>query len=474
MSDTSPILVWFRRDLRTSDHAALSAACDTGRPVIPVFVHDTLSEGLGAAPLWRLGLGLAHLGDTLAGLGSQLILRRKPDALSALQKLIEETGAGAVYWSRLYDPASIARDTAVKDALKGQGVEARSFGGHLMFEPWTVETKTGGFYKVYTPFWNSVKGGHVDEPRPAPTKITPPNTWPASDTLEDWHMAAPMNRGADVVRSFLNVGEQAAQERLGHFCDTLIADYKARRDFPGEDATSLMSDNLTVGEISPHQCWHAGMRALNEGKQGAEHFLKEVVWREFAYHLMHHTPHILDTAWRDGWEKFPWLTDPDAPEVMAWKQGRTGIPFVDAAMRELYVTGRMHNRARMIVASYLTKHLMTDWRIGRDWFEHCLTDWDPASNAMGWQWTAGSGPDASPYFRIFNPDTQLDKFDSNRAYVNRFLAEGVQNPYEDALAFYQAMPRNWTLTPNDPYPKPIVALDVGRKRALAAYSARDF
>jgi deoxyribodipyrimidine photo-lyase len=235
-----------------------------------------------------------------------------------------------------------------------------------------------------------------------------------------------------------------------------------------------MSENLSVGEISPHQCWHAGMRALEQGKQGAEHFLKELVWREFAYHLMHHTPHILDTAWRDGWEKFPWQKDPDAPEVVAWKQGRTGIPFVDAAMRELYVTGRMHNRARMIVASYLTKHLMSDWRIGRDWFEACLTDWDPASNAMGWQWTAGSGPDASPYFRVFNPDTQLDKFDSNRAYVNRFLAEGVQNPYADALAFFDAMPRSWTLRPDDPYPQPIVALDVGRKRALAAYEARDF
>ena len=442
--------------------------------MVPVFVHDDLSQGLGAAPLWRLGLGLEHLGATLAGLGSRLILRGEKDALSGLQKLLKETGAGGVYWSRLYDPASIARDTRVKEALKEQGVEARSFGGHLMFEPWTVETKTGGFYKVYTPFWNAAKGGHVDEPRAAPSKIAAPDTWPASEVLEDWHMAASMNRGADVVRPFLNVGEQAAQERLAYFCDGLIADYKARRDFPGEDATSLMSDNLTVGEISPHQCWHAGMRALNEGKQGAEHFLKEVVWREFAYHLMHHTPHILDTAWRDGWEKFPWSKDADAPEVLAWKQGRTGIPFVDAAMRELYVTGRMHNRARMIVASYLTKHLMTDWRIGRDWFEHCLTDWDPASNAMGWQWTAGSGPDASPYFRVFNPDTQLDKFDSNRAYVNRFLAEGVQNPYEDALAFYKAMPRSWTLRPDDPYPKPIVALDEGRKRALDAYSARDF
>ena len=474
MSVEKPILLWFRRDLRTSDHAALIAACQSGQPVIPVFVHDDLSQGLGAAPLWRLGLGIEHLRETLKGLGSDLILRRGADALSVLQALVAQTGAGAVYWSRLYDPASIARDTGVKEALRADGIEARSFGGHLMFEPWTVETKTGGFYKVYTPFWNAVKNTGVDAPRAAPKNIPAPQSWPATDRLSDWQMGAAMNRGAAVVRPFQLVGEQAAQNRLAHFCDKIIADYKALRDFPGEDGTSLMSENLSVGEISPHQCWHAGMRALEQGKQGAEHFLKELVWREFAYHLMHHTPHILDTAWRDGWEKFPWQKDPDAPEVVAWKQGRTGIPFVDAAMRELYVTGRMHNRARMIVASYLTKHLMSDWRIGRDWFEACLTDWDPASNAMGWQWTAGSGPDASPYFRVFNPDTQLDKFDSNRAYVNRFLAEGVQNPYADALAFFDAMPRSWALRPDDPYPQPIVALDVGRKRALAAYEARDF
>ncbi len=474
MHDTTPILVWFRRDLRISDHAALTAACETGRPVIPVFIHDDLSEALGAAPKWRLGLGLAHLAETLRAQGSRLILRRAAVALDALQALMEETGAGAVYWSRLYDPNSIARDTKVKEILRGQGSEARSFGGHLMFEPWSVETKTNGFYKVYTPFWNAVKNTGVDAPRPAPAQIAAPKSWPASDEQDTWHLGRAMNRGAAVVEPFQQVGEQAAQVRLAHFCEEIIANYKSLRDFPGEDGTSLLSQNLSLGEISPHQCWQAGMRAMEQGKAGAEHFLKELVWREFAYHLMHHTPHILDTAWRDGWEKFPWSTDPDAPNVLAWKQGRTGIPFVDAAMRELYVTGRMHNRARMIVASYLTKHLMTDWRIGRDWFEHCLTDWDPASNAMGWQWTAGSGPDASPYFRVFNPDTQLDKFDSNRAYVNRFLAEGVQNPYKDALAFFEAMPRRWGLSPDDPYPKPIVALDVGRKRALDAYADRDF
>ncbi len=473
MTDTSPILIWFRRDLRLSDHPALSAACDTGRPVIPVFIHDDQVASLGAAPKWRLGLGLGALGDSLEGKDSRLILR-KGDALEVLQQLIAQTGAGAVYWSRLYDPDSIARDTAVKEALKEDGIDARSFGGHLMFEPWTVETKTGGFYKVYTPFWNMVKGRDVDAPLPTPRDIQAPQNWPQSDALDSWDMGAAMNRGADVVRPFVRLGEQAAQSRLGAFIAHIVAGYNTTRDLPGVDGTSNLSENLALGEISPHQCWHAGKRALEEGKQGAEVFLKELVWREFAYHLMHHTPRILTGNWKPDWDAFPWRTDAHCSEVMAWKQGRTGLPFIDAAMRELYVTGRMHNRGRMIVASYLTKHLMTDWRIGLAWFEECLIDWDPASNAMGWQWSAGSGPDATPYFRVFNPETQLDKFDKQRDYTSRWIAERKANPHEEALAFFDAAPRSWGLSAADDYPSPIVTPAQGRERALQAYEKRGF
>ena len=474
MDDTKPIIMWFRRDLRLSDHAALTAACGTGRPVIPVFIHDTLVEHLGAAPKWRLGLGLEALGKTLSEKGSSLILRRADNALDALKTLIEQTGATSVYWSRLYDPDSIARDTEVKDALKSQDVEARSFGGHLMFEPWTVETKTGGYYKVYTPFWNAVKNVGVDAPRSTPRDISTPEEWPQSDSLSDWHMGAAMNRGAEVVQPFARVGEKSAQGRLGHFIAELVDGYGDTRDIPSVDGTSCLSENLALGEISPHQCWHAGQRAMEEGKRGAEKYLKELVWREFAYHLMHHTPHMLDGNWREAWDAFPWKTDADSAEVLAWKQGRTGIIFVDAAMRELYVTGRMHNRARMIVASYLTKHLMTHWKIGQQWFEDCLIDWDPASNAMGWQWAAGSGPDASPFFRVFNPDTQLDKFDKHRDYASRWVAEGRANPHSDALAFFDAIPRRWNLSQTDPYPAPVVSLETGRKRALDAYQDRGF
>ena len=473
MAGKAPILLWYRRDLRLSDHAALTAACEAGRPVIPVFIHDSLSEGLGAAPKWRLGLGVGALADSLKDKGSRLILRRG-DALTCLQDLIRETGAEAVYWTRLHDPDSVARDSKIKEQLKADGIEAKSFGGHLMFEPWTVETNAGGYYKVYTPFWNAVKGIGVPEPRSTPGKIPAPSDWPESDSLDAWEMGAEMNRGAEVVRPFVQLGESAAQSRLGSFMAHGVEGYKENRDIPGIDGTSNLSENLSLGEITPHQCWHAGMRAREEGKAGAETFLKELVWREFAYHLMHHTPRILDRNWREEWQSFPWNEDARKSEVWDWKKGRTGIPFVDAAMRELYVTGRMHNRGRMIVASYLTKHLLTHWRIGQQWFEHCLIDWDPASNAMGWQWSAGSGPDATPYFRVFNPETQLDKFDKNRDYVGRWIAERSEDKHEDALRFFDAIPRHWGMSPDDAYPKPIVTPSQGRSRALEAYENRDF
>jgi deoxyribodipyrimidine photo-lyase len=456
-----------------SDHAALSAAVKRGGPVIPVFLRDDLVDDLGAAPKWRLGLGLDHYAASLAGKGSRLILR-SGDAREVIPALVKETGADAVYWQRAYDPKAVARDKDVKAALKEMQVEAESFAGHLMFEPWTVETKQGEFYKVYTPFWKSVRDRSVAETLRAPSSLPAPETWPESETLEDWALGVAMNRGADIVRPFVQLGEQAAQSRLGAFLASKVADYDRVRDIPGMDGTSNLSENLSLGEISPAQCWHAGHRAKEEGKAGAETFLKELVWREFAYHLMWHTPRILTDNWREEWEAFPWNEDERKAEVKAWKQGRTGIRFVDAAMRELYVTGRMHNRGRMIVASYLTKHLMCHWKIGLEWFEDCLIDWDPASNAMGWQWSAGSGPDATPYFRVFNPVTQLDKFDKDRAYVSRWIAEEYEHPHEDALAYFKAIPRQWNMLATDPYPDPIVPPDEGRKRALSAYENRSF
>lgn len=471
MSD--PIIWWVRRDFRLSDNPGLFEAAVSGRPVIPVFILDEVVETHGACPRWRLGLGAEAFGAALESIGSRLVFRRGA-ALAVLRALVAETGAKSVWWARLYDPDSVVRDTGVKSGLKADGIDAQSFSGHVMHEPWSVETKTGDFYKVYTPFWKQVKDRDVPAPSAAVSALKAPEVWPASDDPKDWQLDRAMRRGADIVARYLNVGEGAALDRLGSFIADRVAYYAEARDLPSVHGTSRLSENLTYGEISPRTCWHAGMRALQEGKAGAEVFLKELVWREFAYHLVYHTPRLTSGNWRQEWDAFPWNTDATTPEVTAWLQGRTGIRFVDAAMRELYVTGHMHNRARMIVASYLTKHLMTDWKIGMDWFGECLADWDPASNAMGWQWSAGSGPDATPYFRVFNPVTQLDKFDKTRAYVDTWIAEGKSNPAPQALSYFDAVPASWGLSAKAPYPQPVVTAEDGRKRALEAYQTRDF
>ncbi|QCO57668.1 deoxyribodipyrimidine photo-lyase (plasmid) [Pseudorhodobacter turbinis] len=468
MSDT-PLILWVRRDLRLSDNPMLAQAAKSGRAVVPVFILDPETESLGAAAKWRLGLGLAAFARALEGIGSKLILRRGP-ALEVLQGLRAELGAGAVHWARLYDAPAKARDTQVKSALRGDGIEAQSHAGHLLYEPWTVQTGQGGYYKVYSAFWRNVKTREVSFPAAAPKTLKAPENWPASDLLDDWQMGRAMDRGAAVVLPHLGVGEGVAQTRLADFLDGPVMRYKDRRDFPAEDATSRLSENLTYGEIGPRSIWHATQRMMHEGSIGAEHFLKELAWREFAYHLLHHSPHITSRNWREEWDSFPWRGDNDDAEL--WRRGMSGEPFVDAAMREMYVTGTMHNRARMIVASYLTKHLMTDWRVGQRWFEDCLIDWDPASNAMGWQWAAGSGPDATPYFRVFNPETQAKKFDPKALYRHRFIAELASPPGPDARGFFNAVPRSWDLDVPSRYPDRLVELSFGRKRALEAYSVR--
>ncbi|MCA0043756.1 cryptochrome/photolyase family protein [Celeribacter litoreus] len=460
---------WIRRDFRLSDNPALVKASECG-DVIPVFIRDSSVDDLGAAPKWRMGLGLEHLAERIEALGGRIVFR-SGDAREVLKELVEETGAEHVFWNRLYDKDAIERDTNVKSALKDAGVEAQSCNSHLLFEPWTVETKQGGYYKVYSPFWRAVKDTGVSTPLKKPD-LSWPDAWPESETLSDWSLDMAMRRGAEVVREHCHIGEEAASGRLSAFIQHHADDYKARRDFPSEPVCSGLSENLTYGEISPRVIWHAGYRAMEEGAKGAEHFLKELVWREFAYHLLYHEPDLPTENHREGWDAFPWSENEDRSDVVAWKQGRTGVKFVDAAMREMYVTGTMHNRARMIVASYLTKHLLTHWRVGLAWFEDCLIDWDPASNAMGWQWVAGCGPDAAPYFRIFNPDGQAEKFDEDGTYLRRWIAEGEVKPTKTALSYFDAVPKSWALSPDDAYPKPVMGLKEGRERALAAYETQ--
>ncbi len=476
MGDRAPAIWWIRRDLRLTDNPALAAAMASGGPVVPLFVRDGQVDALPTAPAWRLGEGLACLGAAIEGKGGRLVLR-SGEALEVLRAVAAETGARAVHWNRLYDPAAIERDRAVKAALKEDGLEVESHGGHLLFEPWTVETKTGGYYKVYTPMWRAVKDREVPAPDAAPARLPAPGDspgdWPEAEALETWRLGAGMRRGADVVRRHILVGEEAAQGRLGHFMAEIVDGYAESRDRVAEDGTSRLSAHLSLGEIGPRTCWQAGLRAREEGKRGAEAFLQELVWREFAYHLLYHTPRLVSDNWREEWSAFPW-NERRTDAVIAWQRGRTGIEFVDAAMREMYVTGTMHNRARMIVASVLTKHLLSHWKIGLRWFEEHLVDWDPASNALGWQWSAGSGPDATPYFRVFNPVTQLEKFDANRDYVGRWIAEGKARPAREALDYFEAIPPSWGMAPSDAYPEPIVTAKQGRARALEAYENRDF
>ena len=464
MNRGGPALVWFRRDLRLADNPALIAAAAGGWPVVCLFVLDPETERIGAAARWRLGQGLAALAAALACQGQRLILRRG-EALAVLRAVLAETGARALHWGRLYTPVEIARDKAVKAALQAEGVAVASHAGALLAEPWDVATGSGGPYRVYTPFWRAIAARGVAPPLAAPSAMRTPAVWPASEKLKDWQLGASVARGGPVLARHARVGQQAAEARLAEFLAAAVADYATARDFPAQAGTSGLSEHLALGEIGVRQIWHAAIRAMHEGASGAEQFLRELVWREFAAHLMYHFPDLASRAWRPGWDAFPWRGDTGDAE--AWRRGETGEPFVDAAMREMYVTGRMHNRARMVAASYLTKHLLTDWRVGLAWFAECLTDWDPASNAMGWQWVAGCGPDAAPYFRVFNPATQAERFDPDGSYRRYWLGPGQAG----AAAFLEAAPRRWGLVPAAARPRPLIGLAEGRARALGVLAA---
>jgi len=465
---TDPILVWMRRDLRLRDNPALSAAAEAG-PVIPVILRDDETRGLGAAMRWRFGLGVEALAESFDEAGAPLVLRSGAPS-DILPALARETGARAIYWNRRHDAPGRAAEAALRQALDGTGIEGRDFAANLLFEPGSVRTGGGTVYKVFTPFWRAIRTRDVAAPLPAP-RLAAPSARPDSENFADWALGAAMNRGAAIVAQHVNVGEDAASSRLAAFTGQRLDAYAEARDRLDTNGTSNLSENLAHGEITARAIWHAGRRAQEEGRPGAETFLKELAWREFAWHLMADFPRMETRNWREQWNDFPWRQD--NADAQAWRQGRTGEPIIDAAMREMYVTGRMHNRARMIVASHLTKHLLTDWRVGLRWFAECLIDHDPASNALGWQWVAGPGPDATPYFRVFNPETQAKKFDPEGAYRDRWIAEGQAQPPQTALSYFDAVPRSWNLAPDDPYPQRIVGLKEGRARALEAYHGHD-
>jgi deoxyribodipyrimidine photo-lyase len=479
---SSPVIVWFRHDLRLADNPALAAAAASGAPVIPLYVLDDATPGewrLGGASRWWLHHSLLRLAESLSRLGPGhavgpgLVLRNGSGA-EIVAALARETGARAVYWNRCYEPFAIARDTALKERLKLDGIAAESFNAALLFEPWTVARGAGGFYKVFTAFWRACLAQPAPpRPLPAPKALAAFRPQPASDRLEDWGLVPARPDWAGGLRVAWQPGEAAARRRLVGFVAAALGDYARRRDQPSEAGTSSLSPHLRFGEIGPRQVWHAAAGAEKRGKDlGRETFLKELGWREFAYHLLYHCPGLPEAPFRPEFAGFPWREAPAA--LLAWQRGRTGIPIVDAGMRQLWQTGWMHNRVRMIAASFLVKDLLLPWQRGAAWFWDTLVDADLASNSASWQWVAGSGADAAPYFRIFNPVRQGERFDPAGAYVRRFVPELARLPDADIHAPWlagEAVLAGAGIRLGETYPRPIVDHAAARRAALAAFRA---
>jgi deoxyribodipyrimidine photo-lyase len=473
----STALVWFRRDLRLADNPALAAALARHAQVIPVFVHAPEEEAPwppGAAQRVWLQRSLAALDDALRALGSRLLLRHGP-SLAALRRLVAETEARAVYWNRLYEPAITTRDHAIQQALREDGLEAESFNAALLAEPWALQTRQAGPYRVYTPFARALRQMTIEAPQPAP-RYLPAVPWTLLNEPLESLALLPRVRWDRALIAHWQPGEDGAGQALRRFLKQGLAGYREGRNLPGEPIVSRLSPHLHFGEIGPRQLWHAVQAQAGGAREaglaaGAETFLSELIWREFAHHLLYHFPHTSDQALDARFARFPWADNDEA--LAAWQRGRTGIPIVDAGMRELWQTGWMHNRVRMIVASFLTKNLLLPWQHGARWFWDTLLDADLANNTLGWQWTAGCGADAAPYFRIFNPVLQGARFDPQGRYVRRWVPElsrlpdrWIHQPWRAPAVELAAAGVKLGVD----YPLPLADLAETRERALAAYA----
>lgn len=467
----SPVILWFRRDLRLADNPALNHAFDTGRPILPVFVLDE-GRSPGAASKWWLDKSLRALGASLGARGSRLILRRG-DSEAELRRLIETTGADTVFMNRLFEPDAFAGDADIAHRLKADGVDCKGFNGSLMARPGSVLNGSDQPYRVFTPFLKALLAAASPPlPTTGPRGIDTPSG-PTSEAIDDWdlHPSRPdWSRGFDWTP-----GEAGAHEALSTFLAHGLRAYGKGRDFPAEPVTSRLSPHLHFGEISPWRAIQLARDAVAGGMApaaDADRFVAEIGWREFSAHLLHHFPQMTDTAFRPEYDAMPWRNDPAGLE--AWTRGRTGYPVVDAGMRQLWTTGWMHNRVRMIVASFLVKHLLIDWRRGEAWFRDTLVDADLASNVQNWQWVAGSGADAAPYFRIFNPVTQGQKFDADGRYVRRWVPELGRVPDKWLHAPWTAPPgvlQAAGVRLGRDYPVPLVEHAAARERALDALKA---
>lgn len=473
-----PVIVWFRDDLRIADNPALAAAAESGRPLIALYLRDEESAGqrpLGGASRWWLAGSLRALDAGLQARGARLTLRHGA-AARAIPALVAETGAAAIYWNRRHDPAGTAIDQAVADHLAARGVAAHTFHASLLFAPQDIRTRAGAPFAVFTPFLRHARSlGPPRAPLPAPRVLNGAAAI-TSERLDDWRLEPRAPDWATGFAAHWTRGEDAAQEKLAAFVDAALASYAGERDRPDHAGTSLLSPHLRFGELSPFQVWHAVAAAREAAgttaavETGAEKFIAELVWREFCHHLLAAHPGLATRNLQDRFDDFPWRED--AAALTAWQRGQTGFPIVDAGMRELWATGWMHNRVRMVAASFLAKHLLIDWRAGERWFWDTLVDADPASNPANWQWVAGSGADAAPYFRIFNPALQGQKFDPAGVYVRRWVPELAGLP--DDLIHTPERPAPALLAAagvvlGKTYPAPIVEHKAARARALSAF-----
>ncbi len=483
---TRPVIVWFRQDLRLSDHPALQAAVATGRPVVPVFILEPAAGQAwapGGATRWWLHHSLHALGESLAHCGARLVLRRGA-AVAVLAALVAETGAETVFTGAMAEPEARATDRAVAAALAPVGAAAlapmgaaalaptgatlRRLRTAFLFSPKDIQTGAGRPYAVYTPFSNACLIRSPAASIPPPSRLPAASVPVASDRLEDWGLLPTRPDWAAGLRRTWTPGEAGARDRLSAFLARPAADYARLRDRPDTPATSMLSPHLHFGEISADAVWRGVL------EQGGDHqkFVKELLWREFSIHQLWHNPALPDAPARPAFEAMAWRDDPAG--LTAWQRGETGVPIVDAGMRELWQTGWMHNRVRMVVASFLVKHLLIDWRHGERWFWDTLVDADLAANAANWQWVAGSGADAAPYFRVFNPVLQGRKFDPEGAYVRRYVpalrkldARFIHAPWEAPAAVLAAA----GIVLGRTYPRAVVDLGLGRERALAAFAA---
>jgi deoxyribodipyrimidine photo-lyase len=473
-------LLWFRRDLRLADNPALRSLLDENSTPIPVYIHDDHTDGCkpGAAEAWWLHHSLAALQESLRKRGSELLIfRGRPQTL--LPELVRRCGAAGAVWQRCYEPAALARDEKISDILEQQHYSARVFDSGLLREPWQHLKRDGTPYRVFTPFWKALSGtGLTRLPLPAPKTLPAPDIaeLPGRVTLQALDLL-PTNGWDSGFHARWRPGEAGAWKALRQFLDTALPDYPDRRDIPGADATSRLSPHLHFGEIGPVQIQEAALSHSAGNRdhgvlRGTESFLRQLAWREFSYHTLYHFPSSATQPLDERFAAFPWRTD-YREDLLRWQRGTTGIPLVDAGMRELWATGYMHNRVRMVVASFLTKNLMIPWQEGASWFQDTLVDADLANNTMGWQWTAGCGFDASPWFRVFNPVLQGEKFDPEGNYVRHWVPELAQLDRRYLHKPWSAPPgvlADAKVDLDRDYPLPMVDLRHSRQRAIEAWN----